>query len=380
MSKSMKNNGLVQILDLVIPLFRLNFQVVTEAVNIYQEKMGSISTRIDTFSIPPEKYTDYFPRCENLLDIIINKLSEFIHDENIIAVKLMDILIVLTIFTKGSVKDKCKMLFGFFALSETQGLLENEHTTMLTRTMNCFKKLGFLKTLDFTEDDARHIAFLARIKEDGKSFHLSLSFQDFFLWVSNSSQANSIFKSVRLLNRLMEICISLDNKASSVTDLLNDITSQSRGVGEIRNIDLTTKLLMSYTPAVIYRSHCNVSFVVPRTTEYNDHVNYFVKIEQLNPVSYPLYSRAKRLAETYRAHNSSFEKSNAKKHKYYSKVRYVQLQVPLDSSFARLDIKDLIPSQIYHFTVCTEKVKCAPIKVTTLCLPPALPEKQVEST
>jgi hypothetical protein len=359
--ESLKNDGFIKLIDDIIPLFRLNYTIVSEIRQLIEikENLSNISFQNLEFHIwTIDDCITFFKDKSLTVPSILLKLNE--HNK----IKLLDLIIVLTLFTKGPIKDKCNMLYNFFAVSEPEGLLEREHVTMLIKTVNCLVKIGVLKSLDFTEDDAKHIAFLGRICEDGSKFYPSLSFQEFYAWVSNSTEVNAIFKSVRLLNRLLEICITLDNRAVSVSHLLNTIKSLADNSNVVKSTDSSAPLGDSY---VIYRGISELSFILFSADWQisQESKDFFIQIEKRVNVPRPFYVKTKRLADRSNDRARTMTPVDAKSFLSLSQQPVHFAKVVSNSVISRIDVIGLKSNIDQCITLCSTSKQTAPINLKT---------------
>ena len=260
------NNELVRFIDKIMPFFQLSLQDVKEAIAIFnQKKGGQSSTSGDMIQMCTESIQDclhYFPTCKDVVcDLMtllcINKGSA----EPL--VRLIDVLIAMTITSRGRMKEKSELLYSLFAVAEPEGMLEYEHAGFIYSVACCLKSLGALQHLDLTEEDAAHLAFLARIKTDKQGFHPSLSFSQFFRWVQNSTESNVIFTFVRDINRLLEICVSMTSRVEALSVMLNDITLTSDKGIAIPKLNATLLEYVNRSPYLSFMSSHHLSFLLP---------------------------------------------------------------------------------------------------------------------
>jgi hypothetical protein len=279
----------------------------------------------------------------------------------------MDVLIVLTILTRGKLKEKCQILYNFFALSEPEGMLESEHAQMMSRVAQCLKKIGALKRMEVTEDDSSYFAFLARIKDDGKGFHPSLSFQQFFHWIQSSIETSPAFTFVRTINRLLEICLTLDARIDSVTAIISDVVRNTDKEFGVIKPNFPSSARREMHPRVFYISCDTLSLLLP--SEGVRGKNLYVQIETIQNVIYPHYQPTKRLqAMRLDQHPQLCCERTVRvpiRRRVFESPPPLGASCPKHPSF-RVDIEsDLLPDTTYIITFYTAESYFPPVSVKT---------------
>jgi hypothetical protein len=379
-NKKLADNDLVRFLDSILPYFQLSLNNVKEAITIYNLKKSTRANMYgDTIQMCTEPLNDclyYFPACKEEVGQLMGALC-IDKRSPVPLVRLLDVLILLTIISRGRMKEKSELLFSFFAVAEPEGMLEYEHAGLIFSVANCLKRIGAMKHLDMTEEDAAHLAFLARIRSDGQGFYPSLSFSEFFHWIQNSTESNLIFTFIRQINRLLEICVSMDSRIDALASMLTDITTFSdKGIG-LPKLDNSSAVFVERTPQLIFLSADSASFLLPR--EPTAKSDLFVQIDYVHHPPHQRYELAKRLRSKHR----DLDPQKCCDKTYMTPSRRKVYSPPLGRSFAnsrsdaavapcvsmRVDVVgDLQPETEYRFTFYSSFVRFPPLLVK---MPPA---------
>lgn len=295
------NNDLVRFVDSILPYFQLSLNHVKEAIALYNTRKSTRANIYgDTIQMCTEPINDclnYFPACQKEARLLMEALCVDKRSQ-VPLVRLLDVLILLTIISRGRMKEKSELLYSFFAVAEPEGMLEYEHAGLIFGIATCLKRIGALKHLDLTEEDAAHLAFLARIRTDGQGFYPSLSFSQFFHWIQNSIESNLIFTFVRQINRLLEICVSMDSRLDALALMLTDITTYSdKGIG-LPKLDTFSTVFVERTPQLIFLNVDSVSFLLPRDPIAK--ADLYVQIDFVHHPPHERYELAKRLKSRLR--------------------------------------------------------------------------------
>ncbi len=111
-----------------------------------------------------QEIDEFFPTQPKGFDMIVQLLSE----ENTVLgkrISLLDLLTVLVIVLRGSLEEKTKYLFEWYNTNRTGVMTEVEHTVFIMRLSRSLTRIKFLNSIDVTEEDAKHIAFISRLKQ-----------------------------------------------------------------------------------------------------------------------------------------------------------------------------------------------------------------------
>ena len=171
-NKSESVGALMKYLDFLRPFLLKDNALVTAAVARFEFLQSRVippnpPLNLLTFEVcAQEEIYDFFPgaRSPNF-DILIQRLSF----ENTILGKrvlLLDMLTFLIIVFRGSLESKTEYLFKWYNVNGTGLMTEVEHISFILRVGKIMTKVKILSTIDLTEDDARHIAFTSRIKQE----------------------------------------------------------------------------------------------------------------------------------------------------------------------------------------------------------------------
>jgi hypothetical protein len=298
---SLARNELIKFIDFIIPLTRVPLAVprgIIEKYKIDQKTRSllhgdTIDVWEESLSTLPSLLPDHL--CDELAPLITALCEKrSMVQPHVPSLRLLDLVIVLTILGNGKLRDKAQLLYSLFATSEPEGLLEWEHSRLIQRISSCLKKIGALKGSEISADDANYLAFLARIKEERRGFHLSLSFQEFFHWIQNSPETAPAFLFIRLINRLIRITQTLNQRADSLTSLLSEITADNFSTQTIHILKLSSShVFLPLCPVLIHLTDKSAHFILRhRTAEHpspaslrspNEH--YYLQIETVHPIT-----------------------------------------------------------------------------------------------
>jgi hypothetical protein len=296
----------------------------------------------------------------------------------------MDVLIILTLLTKGKLQDKARLLYSFFALAEPEGMLEYEHAGLIQKVGACLKKIDAIRPLDLTADDARYLADLARRNGEEGGYHKSLNFSNFFRWITHSNETSPVFQFIRLVNRLLHITRTLDAKTNAIASMLHDITNPPDASIGVPKFSKNSLLLQDHIPQIVFCSNRGVSFLLPSSKAY--YTDVYVHIEKTQTAPYPLYEiTSKDLAKRNTAaeveqcctkayHIVTRQHIYSPKFPHASCVHQNQIDVP---SF-QVTVPNLTPGTDYFLTLYSPDVRFPPVKVRTPDVAPMLPQEDEE--
>lgn len=348
---SLIHNELVQFIDFILPFTQIPLDVVHEMIEHYhhEKRIQSLlhGDHLQVWEVPLHQISAYYPpQYEETLAPLTKQLAEKSpSDSNVKLIKLLDLLILLTILCRGKLRDKAQLLFSYYAVHEPEGMLEWEHSQFIQRVSSCLKKIGAIKGSEISVHDANYLAFLARVKEGGRGFHLSLTFNDFFHWIQNSSETSPAFVFIRLINHFLRICQTLDSRIDSLSSFIAEVTSDNFSTQTMQ----VPKLSSSYKfapacPYLLFLTDKSVHFILqpPECSDVSSET-YYVRIDTIHPFSQSSFVI------------SNHERTPACCEKYYIKSAFQKL-TPIVSyqSTIRLDIdRCLLPDTHYHFTFYT---------------------------
>jgi hypothetical protein len=265
-----------------------------------------------------------------------------------------------------------------YNINETGMMDETEHINFILRCSDCMKKLKLMGTLDMTAPEARYVALEARVKYESNrmTFLPVLYVADFTRWVQTSKECQTLFKFVKVLNRLVDSMVALEARSSAVLQIMREKEAYKESSCPVPALDVFTSCVLSPAPTwLVYRGHDTVSLTLP--LHDMEITEVYVKYDKIVPLTSELYEipRAilKRNAEVHRANCR-----NPLLHccdKSYLLTSYTR--VPVDPSrrrrhqipYQRVDLTGLDPGSSYYITVYTSHVKFRTVQATTLDLP-----------
>jgi hypothetical protein len=296
---SLARNELIEFIDFILPLTRVPLAVAKGIIEKYEiDRKARSALHGDTIEVREESLTTLpsfipehlFDELTPLIIALCGKSSSSSHDQ-VPTLRLLDLVIILTILGNGKIRDKAQLLYSLFATSEPEGMLEWEHSQFIQRISSCLKKIGALKGSEVTPDDANYLAFVARIKEGGKGFHPSLSFQEFFHWIQNSPETAPAFLFLRLVNRLIRITHTLNQRTDTLLSLLCEITADNFTTQTLRVLKLSSYHLFvpHCPPYLLHLTDKSAHFILRHrhslstVTEMMEH--YYLQIETVHSVT-----------------------------------------------------------------------------------------------
>jgi hypothetical protein len=297
-SLSMGNNELVKFIDFLLPFTRIPIAVIQEMIRRYYEQQQLRSLlHGDTLQVWEEELESmsaagYYPsEYHEIIFPLLQKLAVKPLTHHTKTVKILDLLIILTILCHGKLREKSQLLYSYFAINEPEGMLEWEHSQLIQRVSTCLKKIGAIKSSEISVDDAKHLAFLARIKEDRRGFYPSLSFNEFFHWIQNSTETSPAFIFIRLINQFLRICQTLNQRMDSLTSLLSEITSENFSTQTIAVPKLSSNhTLLPLCPHLLLLTDKTAHFILRYTPRFLESLtsseDYFVQIDTIHPMSH----------------------------------------------------------------------------------------------
>eukprot|EP01041_Mallomonas_annulata_P001601 gene1601-3093_t len=203
-----KASHLIKVLDFLVPILRLKIEVVKLAIDKFMMDADDRETA-ERSSVLVSKAIQFFPTCNEIVLPLLNLLADDIPYVGL-TIRLLDPLTILTLFAQGSQMEKARLIFTWYNSSKNGIMSEVELRIFLTRTCNCFLRMKLINRIDFTPDDIIHTALLARATDGISILIPGFSFNDFFLWFSESLIAKALEKFLYILERLMNILHAFD--------------------------------------------------------------------------------------------------------------------------------------------------------------------------
>jgi hypothetical protein len=363
---SMGNNELVKFIDFLLPFTRVPIAVVHGIIrNYYQQQQSRSLLHGDTLQVWEEELdamaaAGYYPsEYHEVFLPLLEKLVQKSLTHHMRTVKILDLLILLTILCHGKLREKSQLLYSYFAVNEPEGMLEWEHSQLIQRVSTCLKKIGAIKSSEISVDDANHLAFLARIKEDRRGFYPSLSFNEFFHWIQSSAETSPAFIFIRLINQFLRICQTLNQRMDSLVSLLSEITADNYSTQTIGVPKLSSSLtFLPVCPHLILLTDKSAHFILRYTSRLmeslQDVEDYFVQIDTIHPLS---PHQMPTPAPTPAQHNAEHKSSPSCCERYYATTTRQRVSPVLSSSnfsSVRLDVlHQLSPDTPYLLTFYT---------------------------
>ena len=380
----LKNNTFLKFLDFLLPILRLELNIVKDALIIFDLKVQSRKQYGDTLHLASgtiDEMLKFFPNKEDAMKPLLSKLSSFPFGADKRTVQFLDVLIILTLLTRGPLREKAKLLYSYFALAEPEGMLEYEHAGLINKVGSCLRKINAIRPMDISADDARYLADLARRNEEDGTYHRSLNFSNFYHWITNSSETSPAYQFIRLFNRLLHITRSLDAKADAIASIVHDVTCKPDKTIGVPKFNRSNLIIQEHIPRIIFCTCHSVSFVLPTAEAFLSNVYAFVEKVQIAPN--PLYEYTHKgttkkneaaatnecCVKTYRVPSHQKVYTPAFPHERCSKRNRVYCP-----SF-QVTVSNLIPSTEYYITLYTWQIRFPSIRVTTPNMPPLLTEE-----
>lgn len=315
------------VVDPLLPVMRLHMDMVKKAHASYKQQLQQQHDINRVFLHTEEVLIFFSPYDIDIVRPVISKLAERSPMGELL-IPLTDVFTLLSMFVGGDVIDKGAFLFELFNLSKQDILSETEHALMIFRMSRCLEKIGILGRLDFTMDDVKHAAFLARYIENEDRFVPGLNVDELTDWLTNSYVGRAASSFATVFTRLLKVCIRMGDKASSLLAWLYEMRDH-------RKFDLPVPR-MDFSKAILHKS------------------DIFVVYRGCNMVSLCL-STALLAPEEVLVQCNLHKKFSKTSEKYYKLISYRKLQVQQWSrrhgQYARLDIAELDADAEYSFNV-----------------------------
>ncbi len=287
MHSKAKIRPILAFIDELLPILRLDLSVVYTSFNSFQDQIRDAQD-IHKVYLGVEEVLLFFPAIytDTVRALLRKLLIRNPRDEDVIP--LAEFFTIFTVLVRGPLNEKGRFLYSLYNLSKTDLLSETEHALMIHNLSRALTKMGVFGKLTYTVEDAKHAAFMARFDSEKRIFHPGLTQERLILWMTASPAGKGMSKFIDVLNRLLKVCILLDNKASSV---LNWVTEMK----EYHEFDVPTPLLdfqkcsvLKGDMYVVYRSAHVVSLCVSPAgltrgdvyVQCNKHIQYSDKSDQ----------------------------------------------------------------------------------------------------
>lgn len=218
--ETVRYRELVEYLDILKPIILLNIELLRSA----HVRFLNLTTPLDLdeFELTIEDTLDFFPDCASVISPIVHRLAV---SKPLLGprVYLLDVLTMLVILMRGDMHEKAQLIFTWYNFSRTGLMSELEHTLLITRAAECLHRLKLLGAIEITRDDSRHIALAARIDKQVRNkifFKPGLTFDDFFNWIEQEQEGESITRAFKVFGRLSDVLISLQNRVSAIYQII----------------------------------------------------------------------------------------------------------------------------------------------------------------
>lgn len=246
---------------MLLPIFRLDLQVSRQGYDSYRRQLHQQHDINRVFLHVEEVLLFFPPNSLDALTSVVTKLAEKSpYGESL--VPLIDVFTTLAMFLRGPIEDKGRFLFELFNLSKQSILSETEHALMMFRMSRSLQKLGIFGRLDFSMDDVKHEAFVARYIPATDSFVPGLNVDELIAWMTSSRVGRGAAQFTSVLNRLLKVCIQLDKKAASLLHWLSEMKDHRQHDLPVPKIDFNQASLHKGDVYVVYRGRDTISLAV----------------------------------------------------------------------------------------------------------------------
>lgn len=365
-------------LDSIKPILQLDFNYV-KLVNERLTRSKPDHILLNYYDVLVADVMKIFPNQTAILTGLI-RIFQFQKPHVGLSVMVLDILTTLSLLTTGSITEKSKLLFQLYNINQTGLMDESEHINFMLRTSQCMKKLRLMGLLDLTAPDAKYIALDARVKyENNQIAYLpGLYLADFTRWIQTSKECQTLFKFVKVLNRLVDSLVTLESRTNAVLSIMEAKKSYMVEAPYVPSPQMFPCCKQTNASAfVVFRSQTCVCVSIPLLNLQTEEV--YIKYEKVVHCPPTLYEISRAILKR----NAEISKANRNPDLYCCDKSYLltgyrrQLvqasqrgmsQVP----FVRVDLPDLEPATSYFVTIYTSNVKFRTVRVTTLRDPTAL--------
>lgn len=304
MTASDRAHALLKHLDWLKPILQLDFNYVKL---VYERLTRTKPDHIllNYYDVTTAEVMKIFPNQTVIMKWLI-EVFQFNKPNVGPSIMVLDVLTTLSILTTGSISEKCKLLFTMYNISQNGLMDEPEHYNFIMRCSFCMKKLKLMGTLDMTAPDAKYVALEARATHENNQivFIPGLTVADFTRWVQTSNECQTLFKFVKVLNRLVDSMTALQNRADAVLAIMQSKLNFKPTATPVPALDTFPNIPLSPASVwVVFRSQTTVSVTLPLYDLGMTEI--YIKYDKLVPLPSALYEipRAilKRNADVHRA-------------------------------------------------------------------------------
>lgn len=346
---SLRNNDIIIFLESLFPLLKINIRAVKRKIDEYRSNyivLDEARAHFKHLCLPINEFIEQFVSVDDTgsLRPLCALLESPMPNSDRSGVFVIDVCIVLTIFCRGSIKEKCGVLFDMYS-TDSEHLTETQLSDLLMRIAHCVKKMRIAPISEMTQDDIKHIAFLARIRPDGSGFYNTLSKKEFLHWITDGRDAAVAIKFIRVYNRILDMVTVLNSRADKIVQIF-DAKSVSRNFGLVKSPPGTI-----HFSHIIYANDNHVSMIVLSSARIN------IECHAVFPTSHPLLQ----------SRSSRFHIQNAECcERYYLKAltrdaSYTMQTYPLNDGMTayRYDMTSSIECDTYRLTASTSSNQSA---------------------
>lgn len=369
-----KSFQLLKSIDNYLPICKLDMGSVEYAMDVYAGTPTNELVEIFKFSVRLIDLVNYFPSCLEDINILIDVCKE-IYPLYGWKVLLVDIILLLVILVKGTLRSKTDFLFKLFCTTDSGLLSELELSFFLLRICRCFQKMRIMGKVDLTPEDARHVAWKARCNQDSTTMKPGLTDDDFYHWVLTSRENEAVVK-------FMELTVVLGDHLhliASRTDALHALMLEKEkyiskysavGVPPIDLLyplgthDITRK--SPYLPIVTFRGETEVCVLLRAKEENSSSHPTYLRVDKVVKVSEPFYCTPLDLTKYKTA-----EKDYPQFERYYTLSFYQRFNFPTGSNSTTdghntFNVMNLEPNCRYFLNFYSDIEIFQPIEVLTL--------------
>lgn len=382
--------NLLGYLDFLKPLLLQDNALVVYALRQYERLQARIRPPdaplcLESFELSLANARIFFPSTEASVERILQLLS-FSRPQVGQMVYLLDVLTVLVIIFRGSLKEKARFLFDWYNVSQTGIMTEVEHAVCIRRTSECFYKIKAIGVIDVTEEDAKHIALEARVRKTASGgqmkFIPGLTYEDFYQWTRDSAESAVLVKFVRVLDRLVDTLVAILNRVDAVGRIIAEKKAYKLMSLHVPKMDMFPGARdHSSALHIMYRSQTTVTICMSTVgIDCRQSAEAFIECEKRMSVPNPLYaipeviqkrtSKATTTPVLEAQGQSNVPPPNCCSREYVlrSRQRFAlnKYIIQCGGPFLRVDISHLDPDSTYVLTVYTPTWKFPPIGATTL--------------
>jgi hypothetical protein len=288
MTDGLRAHNLLKHLDWIKPILQLDFNYVKL---VYERLTKSKPDHIllNYYDVPAADVAKIFPNQPSIVSWLVG-VFQFNKPNCGKCVMVLDLLTTLSILTTGSITDKCKLLFTMYNINQTGLMDEGEHYNFIMRSSDCMKKLKFMGTLDMTSAEAKYVALEARVKHENNqiTFIPGLYLPDFTRWVQTSKECQTLFRFVKVLNRLVDSMLALESRTNAVLHIMEAKHNYKLHAPNVPPLAAFPQCKASSVDVwLVFTNHACASVIIPLhrmgTTEV------FVKCEKVVPLDSALY-------------------------------------------------------------------------------------------